>query len=68
MLQEGRSTFEREGRKAIYDKVQERIFTLSPVAAGINNRLVQAQQDYVKGFTPLPTGMMRWAREVWLDK
>jgi peptide/nickel transport system substrate-binding protein len=68
MLEEGRATFEREGRKAIYDKVQERIFTLSPVAAGTNNRLVQAQQEYVKGFTPLPTGMMRWAREVWLDK
>lgn len=68
MLEEGRSTFEREGRKAIYDKVQERIFTLAPVAAGTNNRLIQAQQDYIQGFTPLPTGMMRWAREVWLDK
>ena len=68
LLEEGRTTFEREGRKAVYDKVQEKIFTLSPVAAGTNNRLVQAQQDYVMDFTPLPTGMMRWAREVWLNK
>ncbi len=68
LLEEGRATFEREGRKAIYDQVQERIFTLAPVAAGTNNRIIQAQQDYVQGFTPLPTGMMRWAREVWLDK
>jgi peptide/nickel transport system substrate-binding protein len=68
LLNEGRTTFEREERKAIYDRVQERIFTLAPVAAGTNNVIVQAQQDYVKGFTPLPTGMMRWVREVWLDK
>jgi peptide/nickel transport system substrate-binding protein len=68
MLEEGRTTFEREGRKAVYDKVQQRIFELAPVAAGTNNRIIQAQQDYVKGFTPLPTGMMRWARETWLDK
>jgi peptide/nickel transport system substrate-binding protein len=68
LLEEGRTTFEREGRKAVYAKVQERIFTLSPVAAGTNNRLVQAQQDYVEGFTPLPTGLMRWVRETWLNK
>ena len=68
LLSQGRTTFEREGRKAVYDQVQERIFTLAPVAAGTNNRLVQAQQSYVKGFTPLPTGMMRWVREVWLDR
>jgi len=68
LLQEGRSTFEREGRKAIYDQAQEKIFTLAPVAASTNNRLVQAQQDYVQGFTPLPTGMMRWVREAWLNK
>src|SRR5215217_934602 len=68
LLEEGRTTFEREGRKAVYAKVQERIFTLSPVAAGTNNRLVQAQQDYVEGFTPLPTGLKRWVRETWLNK
>jgi peptide/nickel transport system substrate-binding protein len=68
LLEEGRTTFEREGRKAVYAKAQERIFTLSPVAAGTNNRLVQAQQDYVEGFTPLPTGLMRWVRETWLNK
>jgi peptide/nickel transport system substrate-binding protein len=68
MLEEGRTTFEREGRKAVYDRVQQRIFELAPVAAGTNNRIIQAQQDYVKGFTPLPTGMMRWARDTWLDK
>lgn len=68
LLSEGRTTFERDARKAVYDKVQERIFTLAPVAAGTNNRIVQAQQDYVEGFTALPTGMMRWVREVWLDK
>ena len=68
LLEQGRTTFEREGRKAIYDQVQEKIFTLSPVAAGTNARLIQASQDYVQGFTPLPTGMMRWAREAWLNK
>ncbi len=68
LLEQGRTTFDREGRKAVYDKVQERIFTLSPVAAGVNSRLIQSSQDYVKGFTPLPTGMMRWVREAWLDK
>ncbi|HEX5499428.1 MAG TPA: ABC transporter substrate-binding protein, partial [Thermomicrobiales bacterium] len=68
MLEEGRTTFDREGRKAVYAKVQERIFTLSPVGLSTNNRLIQAQQDYVKGFTPLPTGMMRWVRESWLEK
>jgi len=68
LLEEGRTTFDREGRKEVYAKAQERIFTLSPVAAGTNNRLVQAQQDYVEGFTPLPTGLMRWVREVWLNK
>jgi peptide/nickel transport system substrate-binding protein len=68
LLREGRATFEREERKAIYDQAQERIFTLAPVAAGTNNIIVQAQQDHVKGFTPLPTGMMRWVREAWLEK
>jgi peptide/nickel transport system substrate-binding protein len=68
LLEQGRTTFEREDRKAVYAKAQERIFTLAPVAAGTNNRLVQAQQDYVQGFTPLPTGMMRWLRETWLNK
>ncbi len=68
MLEKGRTTFEREGRKAVYDQVQKRIFDLAPVAAGTNNRIIQAAQDYVKGFTPLPTGVMRWARETWLDK
>ena len=68
LLEEGRTTFEREGRAEIYAQVQELIFTLAPIAATTNNRLVQAQQDYVQGFTPLPTGMMRWVREVWLDK
>ncbi|MCC6313300.1 MAG: hypothetical protein IT337_04760 [Thermomicrobiales bacterium] len=68
LLAAGRTTFDREGRKAVYDQVQERIFTLAPVAAGTNNRILQAQQEYVQGFTPLPTGLMRWVREVWLDK
>ncbi len=68
LLEEGRTTFEREGRAEVYAQVQELIFTLAPIAATTNNRLVQAQQDYVQGFTPLPTGMMRWVREVWLDK
>ncbi len=68
LLEQGRTTFEKEGRKAIYDQVQEKIFTLSPVAAGVNSKLIQSSQDYVKGFTPLPTGMMRWVREAWLDK
>lgn len=68
LLEEGRTTFDREGRKAVYDKVQKLIFELSPVAAGANARLIQAQQDYVQGFTPLPTGMMRWVREAWLNK
>jgi peptide/nickel transport system substrate-binding protein len=68
LLEQGRTTFEKADRKAIYDQVQEKIFTLSPVAAGANARLIQASQDYVQGFTPLPTGMMRWAREAWLDK
>jgi peptide/nickel transport system substrate-binding protein len=68
LLEEGRTTFEREGRAEVYAKVQELIFTLAPIAATTNNRLVQAQQDYVQGFTPLPTGMMRWVREVWLNK
>ncbi|MBL8129822.1 MAG: hypothetical protein JNM64_19450, partial [Chloroflexia bacterium] len=44
------------------------IFTLASVAAGTNNKLIQAQQDYVEGFTPLPTGLMRWVREAWLNK
>ncbi len=68
LLEQGRTTFDREGRKAVYDKVQEQIFTLSPIAASTNNRLIQAQQDYVQGFTPLPTGMMRWVRESWIEK
>jgi peptide/nickel transport system substrate-binding protein len=68
LLEEGRTTFEREGRKEVYRKAQEKIFTLAPVAAGTNNKLIQAQQDYVEGFTPLPTGLMRWVREAWLNK
>jgi peptide/nickel transport system substrate-binding protein len=68
LLEQGRTTFEREERKAVYDKVQQKIFTLSPVAAGVNSKLIQSSQDYVKGFTPLPTGMMRWVREAWLNK
>jgi peptide/nickel transport system substrate-binding protein len=68
LLEQGRTTFEKEGRKSVYDQVQEKIFTLSPVAAGTNARLIQSTQDYVQGFTPLPTGMMRWVREAWLNK
>ena len=68
LLEEGRTTFEREGRKEVYRKAQELIFTLSPVAAGTNNKLIQAQQDYIEGFTPLPTGLMRWVREAWINK
>jgi peptide/nickel transport system substrate-binding protein len=68
LLEQGRTTFAKEDRKAVYDQVQEKIFTLSPVAAGVNNKVIQAAQDYVKDFTPLPTGMMRWVREAWLNK
>lgn len=68
LLEQGRTTFDRDARKAIYNQVEQLIFTLAPTANSSNNRIIQAAQDYVKGFTPLPTGLMRWARETWLNK
>jgi peptide/nickel transport system substrate-binding protein len=68
LLEQGRTTFEKADRKTVYDQVQQKIFELAPIAAGTNARLIQSAQNYVKGFTPLPTGMMKWAREAWLDK
>ncbi|HEY7033514.1 MAG TPA: ABC transporter substrate-binding protein [Thermomicrobiales bacterium] len=68
LLEQGRTTFDRDARKAIYNQVEQLIFTQAPTANSTNNRIIQAAQDYVKGFTPLPTGLMKWARETWLDK
>lgn len=68
LLEQARATMDQAERKALYRQVEELIFTAAPIAATFNSQRIQAQQDYVKGFTAVPTGMMRWVREAWLDQ
>ncbi len=68
LLELGRNTHDQDERAGIYAEVQKLIAELAPVAAGVNSPFLQTVWDQVKGFTFMPTGMLRGFRETWLDK
>jgi len=68
LLDEGKVTQDPEKRKAIYADVQKLLTKEAPwvwLYVGYEYRIMQ---PYVKDFTPMPNGSIKYLRDVWLDK
>jgi peptide/nickel transport system substrate-binding protein len=68
LLERGKHTFDQDERKGIYADLQEILADEVPLVPLVNERRLEAHWDYVKGWLPMRTGMMRYLHETWLDK
>ncbi len=68
LLDKGRVTTDPDERKAIYLDVQKILAENAPWIWLYVGYEYRAMQPYVKGFTPMPNGSIKYLRDVWLDK
>lgn len=68
LLDEGRSAQDPEERKAIYLDVQKMLTEAAPWVWLYVGYEYRGMQPYVKDFTPMPNGSIKYLRDVWLDK
>ena len=68
LLDEGKTTWDPEARKAIYAEVQRKLVEAAPWIWTYVGYEYWAMQPYVKGFTPMSDGSILYLRDVWLDK
>ena len=67
LLDEGRTTIDRNRRKTIYDRVQT-IMAEDPISIPLYApNLLYSMSRKVKGFRPYPTGFLFGLREVWVE-
>ncbi|MDR7522808.1 MAG: ABC transporter substrate-binding protein [Armatimonadota bacterium] len=68
LLDEGRTTLDRNRRKAIYDRIQM-IMAEDPISIPLYApNLLYSMNRKVKGFRPYPTGFLFGLRDVWIEE
>ncbi len=68
LLEQARATLDLNKRKELYIQAQKILSDEEPVANTVNELILQAHWDYVKGFRALTTGLLRPLMSSWLDK
>jgi len=68
LLDAGRSAQDPEERKGIYLDVQKTLTEVAPWVWLYVGNEYRGMQSYVKDFTPMPNGSIKYLRDVWLDK
>jgi peptide/nickel transport system substrate-binding protein len=68
LLEQGRSTLDVNKRKEFYVQAQKLLSDGEPLANTVNELILQAHWDYVKGFKPISTGLLRPLMGAWLSK
>jgi peptide/nickel transport system substrate-binding protein len=69
LLVEARSTIDQAQRKALYDEAQRILLDESPMIWVGSDNIIEAVQNYVKGYTQSPFTRRDWGlKHTWLDK